>query len=367
MKGDVMRILGMGMQSWLLVVCFLVCGQAQAGSDAKVASYDFISTGKKLELKEGDFSIIPPDGWEVFKSHPSLTLLMQVPHNETLKYQRTIQVASFGGNKFIDEVTAREFESIIVSKFSQLTKSIEDYKIREHRVVDMEDGREGILFYTEFQLEGVSMMQAHILLSSSTRHYLMTYTDLADHFEKEEYSQYLNEAWSSMISVELAGGVGSTFLKKIGLGEFKRFQSLIFLGLGMFVMLLVLLGFKSIRKAYSGNRLSDYTGGGGRDDDLDLSDHGMDSQIQNSLVESDHVTGTGQPTSTYESSTGSMGHSQQVKNSGTPSRHKSSPANRGPIPARKTSEGHLKTAEAADEDTGMDTFFGDDDEDDKAI
>lgn len=366
MKGDFMSVLGLGLRSFLAICCLLAGANAHASNEAVVASYDFISTGERLELKDGDFSIVPPVKWEVFKNHPSLTLLMQVAHNQTLKYQRTIQVASFSGNKYIDEVTAREFEGIIVNKFSHLTSSIEEYKVREHRVVDMEDGRDGILFYTEFQLEGISMMQAHILLSSSSRHYLMTFTDLADHFEKEEYSQYLNEAWASMISVELSGGGAATFLKKIGLGQFKRFQSLIYIGFAAIGLMLTFFLFQMFRKTYSGNRLSDYSSDGGRDDDL--SDDGtMHSQMQSTHQESRRMTGADDPITGYPSNMGALSHSQPANSRAMTSKHVSSPATRGPKTGHSAPESRLQTAEADDEDTGMDTFFDDEDEDDKAI
>ena len=113
--------------------------------------YDFIADGtKRIPLKGGDFSITPPAKWEVYTHHPSLTLLMQVPYKAGIKYQRTIQVASFGGSRFIDEVTAKEYEEVIVRKFSVASASLEDFRVRNHMVIEMADGRQGLLFYTEF-------------------------------------------------------------------------------------------------------------------------------------------------------------------------------------------------------------------------
>lgn len=184
---------------------------AAEGAAPQAAKPDFSGDGQRISVRDGDFSLVPPKGWEVFTHLPTLTLLMQVPHEPGMRYQRTIQVAGFSGPRYIDEVTAKEYEEVIVRKFSQTTASIENYKIRNHTDVEMTDGRPGLLFYTEFALEGVPMMQAHILVSSSERHYLLTYTDVAEHFEKEGANQFLNEAWEAMISVQLGGRTPSRF------------------------------------------------------------------------------------------------------------------------------------------------------------
>src|SRR5690606_27522821 len=96
-------------------------------------------------------------------------------------------------------------------KFSEASASVEDYRIRNHMPIELADGREGLLFYSEFLLDGVSLMQAHILVSSDKRHYLISYTDVAEHFESEESSQFLTEAWEAMISVELDGRTPQRF------------------------------------------------------------------------------------------------------------------------------------------------------------
>ncbi len=122
-----------------------------------------------------------------------------------MKYQRTIQVASFSGVKFIDEISIKEFEELIVRKFSQTSASVEDYRIRNSMAISMDDGREGLLFYSEFQIDGVPLMQAHIMVTTAERHYMMTFTDLAEHFEGEQAASYLNVAWATMTSVQLSG------------------------------------------------------------------------------------------------------------------------------------------------------------------
>ena len=176
---------------------------------------DLISNGERVSVRDGDFSVTPPKGWEVYEHLGDLTLLMQMPHQDGVKYQRTIQVASFSNPRFIDETTAKEYEEVITRKFAATSAAIEGYRIRNHLVIDMADGRQGLLFYSEFTLDNVALMQAHILVSSAGRHYLMTYTDVAEHFESEAANQYLTEAWDSMISVQLGAPTPGRFTEII--------------------------------------------------------------------------------------------------------------------------------------------------------
>lgn len=239
-------------------------GQAGSGvsADGKAVA-DFVADGSRVSVRNGDFTVQPPRGWEVYTHLPSLTLLMQIPYQPGMKYQRTIQVASFSGSRFIDEVTAKEYEDVIVRKFSATSTSIDGYKIRNHMPIEMADGRQGLLFYTEFTLEGVSMMQAHILVSSQQRHYLMTFTDLAEHFENDGASRFLTEAWDSMISVQLGSRTPA------------RFESAVYImviaGLLAALATVVML----VRRARSGRSYRDYANG--RSFDADVSAQGAES------------------------------------------------------------------------------------------
>lgn len=223
---------------------------SEPASGGKPVTFDFIAeAGKRVTVRDGDFSLQPPAGWEVYVNLPSLSLLMQVPHKQGEKYQRTIQVASFSGPRYIDEVTAKEYEDVIVRKFSVASASIEDYKVRNHMPIEMTDGRQGLLFYTEFKIDDVQLMQAHILVSSQTRHYLMTYSDLAEHFESEAASQFLTEAWDAMISVQLATKSPA------------RFESTAYLAIGAGIIVLLGLLIVVYRQWRSGREYRDFANG----------------------------------------------------------------------------------------------------------
>jgi hypothetical protein len=219
-------------------------------TDPKKPNYDFIAeAGKRVEIREGDFSLQPPVGWEVYVNLPSLSLLMQVPHTPGERYQRTIQVASFSGPRYIDEVTAKEYEDVIVRKFSTASASIVDYRMRNHMTIEMADGRQGLLFYTEFKIDDVPLMQAHILVSSADRHYLMTYSDVAEHFESEAATQFLTEAWDSMISVQLSTKTPA------------RFESAAYIGIAAGVVVLLGLALFGFRQWRSGREYRDFANG----------------------------------------------------------------------------------------------------------
>ena len=161
-----------------------------------------ISTAERIRLDEKGFSIIPPLDWEFFVDYPNLSFLTQIPFKKEI-YQRSIQIMTFKGVKFIDESTANEFSKTLVQKFSISHPLIQDYRLRNYTMTKTQDGSDAILFYTEFSLNDKQMMQAHILMSSKDNHYLLTFTDRKDHFEGEDDLNTINLAWQAMTSIQL--------------------------------------------------------------------------------------------------------------------------------------------------------------------
>lgn len=202
----------------LFIVACAIHGPLATAKSPGDPAYDFIGDGRRLELKEGDFSIEALSGWEIYTTVPGLTLLMQAPKDKALRYQRTVQMASFSGPRYMDELTAKEFEGIIVRKFSATTSAIQNYHIRNHAKVELEDGRPGLLFYSEFRVEDVDLMQAHILVSTEKKHFLLSFTDVAPHFEGNASGPYLAEAWKSMVSARFRGDSPKRFATTSAMG-----------------------------------------------------------------------------------------------------------------------------------------------------
>jgi hypothetical protein len=180
----------------------------------------FVSTGERITLEDKGFSIVPPLGWNVETNIPHLTLRFQVPNSPDLEYQRTIQVAWGATPYVIDEFTANEFAKTLVERRSKIYSSISGYRLRNKLPVTLQNGTPGLLFYTEFEFDGLPMMELHILVSSASGHFLMTYTDLAKYFETEGESGPLAEAFDSLMTAEIASPNSGRFdfLIKAGIG-----------------------------------------------------------------------------------------------------------------------------------------------------
>ncbi len=162
-----------------------------------------VSDGQRFLIDGKGFSIEAPKGWIVQKNLPRSSLYLQAPVVGAT-YPRNIGVVRFPESVLINTTTAEAFAEKIVKQFPSASSTIENYTLRNHQSIQMADGREGFLFYTDFTDSGQKMMQAHILLSSQTNHYLVTFTDVAEHFENpSDDNQFFNDAWASMTSVQL--------------------------------------------------------------------------------------------------------------------------------------------------------------------
>jgi len=183
-----------------------------------------ISQGERLTIDGKGFSIVAPTGWIVQRNLPRSSLFLQA-RVIGAEYPRNIAVVRFNESVLINESTANGFAERLVKLYPAASSTIENYTLRNHQSIQMADGREGILFYTDFTGSGRKMMQAHILVSSETNHYLVTYTDVAEHFENPgDNSPFLAEAWSSMTSIQLdspnpvpTGGMDTTVMSLIGI------------------------------------------------------------------------------------------------------------------------------------------------------
>jgi hypothetical protein len=163
-----------------------------------------IADGQPVTIEDKGFTMTPPTGWEVSKTYPNTTLLLQAPKAATDKYRRTIQVMSFIDPVYVDDLFAEGFESTIIRKFSEASDSIRGYKIRNRSPVELKNGTLGYLFYAEFTVGTFGLMQMHVLVSSADRHFLMTFTDLAEYFDTQTAPEdHLNEAWQALGSVAL--------------------------------------------------------------------------------------------------------------------------------------------------------------------
>lgn len=214
----------------------------QVESKAQIPADGVISTGERVSIDGKGFTIIAPLGWVVRKNLPRTSLLMQAPVNGTV-YPRNIAVVRFKEPKYITPASAQEFADHLVASFPQVSSTIEGYSLRSHEPIKMADGRDGWMFYTEYLDSGRKMMQAHVLVSSQTNHYLATFTDVAEHFEGgPNGEQFLTEAWTAMTSIELDSATPSS-----GFGI--RVMVIALIGVGT-LMLLSTVARKILAKRY---------------------------------------------------------------------------------------------------------------------
>lgn len=167
-----------------------------------------VSQGEKISIDGKGFTIQPPVGWIVQRDNPRLSLMIMAPVAAN-QYPPNISVVRFSGPMLIGSDSAEKFGDKIVKGFTQASSTLQGYSLRGSEPIKLADGRDALLFYTEYQDGERKMMQAHILASSKTNHYLITYTDIADNFvsgSDSASSQVFTNAWTSMVSLELDSG-----------------------------------------------------------------------------------------------------------------------------------------------------------------
>lgn len=205
----------------------------------------FVSDGSPISIPSEELTIRPPQDWEVVSGFPGVTILFRMPKEEKERVQRSIQLYSFSGSKYIDEITAEEFALELEEKFAESNTSIKDYKIRSHIPVALENGNDAWLFYYGFSINDVDLMHAHLLASSADRHYVLTYTDLQENFVKETTSKdFLGVAWASMTSLSLPNPGPQR------LGPYKLL-SFLFAALALIALCFVFLKRKKASQTYS--------------------------------------------------------------------------------------------------------------------
>ncbi len=255
-----------------LLICHFIgissSGFAQIVPEGQEIPY-VIAEGEAFAVEDRGFTIQAPVGWEVYRDMNGATIFMQAPKEEGLIYQRNIRVMAFNEPEFIDEMTFEEYEQKIVENSTKMSNAVVDYRIRNRTTIELAGGLPAGLFYAEFMIDGIPMMQMHILASSAENHFILTYTDLQEHFEMDN-SPYLAEAFSSLQSVELNSSPPS------------RNRSVILIG-GLAIGLLSLLVAVKIIRARKVKALADGLDEYGEDEDIADPSDPVESQLESAL------------------------------------------------------------------------------------
>ena len=224
-----------------------VCAQE---ATVVIGDKKFISDGSAISIPRENLNVVPPEGWEVVSGFPGTTVVFRAPKMKSERVQRIIQLFSFADSQYVDEIAANEMAMELEEKFSKANNSISGYSLRSQTPVTLNDGNRGWLFYFGFVINDVEMMHAHLLTSSQNRHYVMTYTDVAENFEKETSSKdHLGIAWASMTSLALE----SHAPKRMGMYKI--------IGIALGVLSIVLLILIILRNRKAGQVYDDYARG----------------------------------------------------------------------------------------------------------
>ena len=199
-------------------------------------SISFTAVAQNLvEIPEKGLSIVLPSDWQIEKNVNGATILAQSPENQDDSYRRNIRVMSFKGSRYIDQVSLEQFAKEIEDNSAKMSNQVSSYRVRDMTMIELADQTRAGLFYADFFLGGIAMMQMRILVSSQDHHFLLTFTDIQENFESSS-NGYLDEAYQAFLSVKLASeapgrsdllfkvlpiGIGLVFL----IGAFSFFRS----------------------------------------------------------------------------------------------------------------------------------------------
>lgn len=214
--------------SFILIVATKAWAQIPTSNSQKVL------VGGRVEVPEKGISTIPPEGWSVETNKLGATWLFKAPKSAKDAYERNIRVMAFKGPIYMDSTAFNVFANKIKENYSKATNAISNYSIRDLSTIQLADGTDAGMFYADFSLSKVPMMQMHILVSSADFHFLMSYTDTKKHFE-DSSNGFLDEAYQSMISTQLSSRPPA------------RYDFAMMLGIALGGLLVLLLGFSLFR------------------------------------------------------------------------------------------------------------------------
>ncbi len=159
----------------------------------------------RIQAGSTGFSMVIPTGWKVRTDVPGLSLVVELPEEKSMKYRSTIQVQVVQGSRYFDSLGISDFQEEITEKLGRAGGSLRDFTVRNAEPVKIDDGRDALLVYTGFNMNGVDLLQAHLLISSADQHVVVTFTDLADNFNSNASDTPLGIAWAAMTTAQLPG------------------------------------------------------------------------------------------------------------------------------------------------------------------
>jgi hypothetical protein len=202
---------------------------------ANAVEAPIFADGKPIEFAAEGFTITPPAGWELNRSHPSLTLVASDTkvyeteiNKEKIKFRRYLTVAAIKHPAPIDNERLKSF-SAELTKLLGGENAHQNFQVTDVKAFNYRGQNDGILAYSTMVLNGVEMMQLHALVGGAERQFLMTYVDMADSFRAAgpEYQA----AWGSMTSSQVSGEAPYRYQTAVKVAAAAGVSALLFLAL----------------------------------------------------------------------------------------------------------------------------------------
>lgn len=164
------------------------------GSDKDLGRFDFGDRG---------FSMIPPMGWTVRPVVQAQPIEIVSPDDKKTSYRGNIKIMRFNKPISLTDSTKEQIAELITKKHSYLSY-IEGYRVRKGNESELNDGTQAVLYYSDFEINDLSMMQAHVIIPGKDHHFIATYTDLAQNFDGEKSEIFLETVWPALASIKVA-------------------------------------------------------------------------------------------------------------------------------------------------------------------
>lgn len=230
---------------WLRLVVSVSSGQtiaqqaATQGTPLNPGSME--SNGSRVWSEDPNFSITPPAGWTVTysKGGNGPTLILQEPITKPISgskapmFRRNFVLAVSQEPSPIDDLRLKSFRGDL-EQFYGKNSLTRDFQVLEVKFFDWRNKNDGILAYSSWMAGDIQMQQMNVLVSSSNKQYMMTYTDMASRFTAE--SPEMSAAWQSIMSLEIPGAAPERYTEIMMIGGF------------MLVGLVGLISYKAIRR-----------------------------------------------------------------------------------------------------------------------
>ena len=157
----------------------------------------------RFDFTDRGLSIIPPKGWIVSPIAPGRPIELIAPDDKNLLYRGNIKIMRFNKPISLDDATKEETAGLIMKKNSYLTY-IEGYNVRKGTDSELNDETKTVLYYSDFKINGLDMMQAHLVIPANEHHFIVTYTDLARNLNGDRSEVFLETVWPSLASIKVA-------------------------------------------------------------------------------------------------------------------------------------------------------------------